>query len=169
MFSAAKPSARAWLLPEQEMRSEGSTLRKVERRGGTGLCLVEQQGIFAKIRAVWPSNFREKSIREIWVTFTAYVRQIPREQVYPLPAFIITARKSVDSRLQFYPWELFWAVFISSFSILRTSQLVWRFPFAVNVTLNLSIIKNSDPWRFPWAIRVAEQIEVKNFCTLQES
>lgn len=25
MFSAAKPSAGAWLLPEQEMRSEGST------------------------------------------------------------------------------------------------------------------------------------------------
>ena len=60
MFSAAKPSAGAWLLPEQEMRSEGSTLRKVERRGGTGLCLVEQQGIFAKIRAVWPSNFAKK-------------------------------------------------------------------------------------------------------------
>ena len=85
-------------------------------------------------------EFREKSITYAVNVTQISLRQIPREQVYPLPAFIITARKSVDSRPQFYPWELFLAVFISSFSILRTSQLVWRFPFAVNVTLKLSIV-----------------------------
>ena len=99
---ARSASGKFFMLSEAKARSRRIDFEKSLENWRNWVVSSRAARNFAKIRAVWPSNFAKK-VSERFESRMRHTSAKYHMNKFILYLFIRTARKSVDSRPQFYP------------------------------------------------------------------